>query len=149
MNEKNETNIPNDHVVGVISGGVAAQTAQSELAAAGFGETEMLQGEEAAITFDAKGEHSNIVERLVKGVQEHFSEEPNYLAQYEEEARRGNTVVAVKVESRDEADAVKEILDRHGGRNIRYFGKLSVADLSPESNPSARSEESPEPSANT
>ena len=36
------------------------------------------------------------------------------------------------------------MIEQMGGHNIRYFGALAVADLTPLSNPSTRSEESPE-----
>ena len=48
------------------------------------------------------------------------------------------------VKGQDEAEAAKEILERYSARNIRFFGKLAVTDLTPLSNPSSRSEESPE-----
>jgi hypothetical protein len=39
-------------------------------------------------------------------------------------------------------------MEKHGARNVRHFGTLAVADLTPESNPSARSQESPERQSN-
>jgi hypothetical protein len=103
-----------------------------------------MMGEQAAETLDAKGEHSGPLAKLVRVVQDHLSEQTDYLAQYEAEAREGNVVLAVPVEKREQADAVRDVLERHGGRNIRFFGKLAVSDLSPLSNPTPRSDSSPE-----
>jgi hypothetical protein len=43
---------------------------------------------------------------------------------------------------------VAGVLVRHGARNVRYFGTLAVVDLTPATNPSARSADSPEPQSN-
>jgi len=136
--------LPDDHVVAVIAGEDAAKQAASELHAAGFAETSLIEGDEATKIFDARGERSGALAKVVKAVQDHLSEEPNYLAQYQEEARSGNEIVAVKVDDHDQAETAKLILERHGARNIRYFGKLAVSDLSPGTNPTTRSADSPE-----
>jgi hypothetical protein len=139
-----QTELPNNHVVAVINGSSAAQAATEELRTNGFPETTVMEGEEAALKLDPKGENASLLGKVFKAVQDHLSEEPNYLTQYQEEARQGNSVVAVEVKERDQAEAVSEILQRHGARNVRFFGKLAVADLSLETNPTARSADSPE-----
>jgi hypothetical protein len=96
------------------------------------------------MAMDPKGEQAGPISSLFKAIQDHLSEEPNYLAQYQEEARSGNEVLALKVDSREHTEAVREILERHGARNIRFFGRLAVSDLTPASNPTPRSAESPE-----
>jgi hypothetical protein len=136
--------LPNNHVVGVLSGEDAAQALRSDLEQAGFQGTHLFHGEDIARTVDAKGEHSGPLGAVVKAIQDHLSEEQNYLAQYQEEARAGHEVIAVKVAGREQAEDVRAVLERHGARNIRFFGRLAVADLSPDSNPTPRSAESPE-----
>ena len=120
----------------------------SDLAKHGFGHAQIFEGEALHNEIDAKGSDSGGVGKIVKAVQDHLSEEPNFLAQYEEEARRGNAVIAVHAGDRDRAEEVAEVLQRHGARNLRFFGTLAVSDLTPASNPSARSAESPEPQSN-
>jgi hypothetical protein len=145
MSERHtDDDLPDNHVVAVISGEDAAKEAAKELRAAGFGDTSLIEGDEATNAFDAKGERSGPIAKVIKAVQDHLSEEPNYLAQYQEEARSGHEIVAVKVDDHDQAETAKLILKRHGARNIRYFGKLAVTDLSPETNPTTRSADSPE-----
>jgi hypothetical protein len=113
---------------------------RQELEQAGFAGSRPLLGDEAAETLDAKGERGGLLDKLVKSVQDHLSEQPDYLAQYEAEAREGNVVLAVPVDERERAEAVKDVLQRHGARNIRYFGKLAVSDLTPTSNPTPRTD---------
>ena len=144
MNESKPVRLPENHVFGVISGSESAERAVSELQAAGFTQTTILRGDDVAEEIDPKGETSGPFKKLVRAVQDHLSEESGYFAQYQEEARAGKDVVAVQVEDRDAADAAKEVLQKHGAVNLRYFGGFAVTDLTPESNPSTRSEESPD-----
>jgi hypothetical protein len=145
MNE----NLNNNHVVGVIERGDATKKAVDELRAAGYTDPTVLTGEDGARQIDAKGEHSGFIARLLSQVENHLSEATNYLKQYEEEARAGKHVVAIEVPDRDEAEGARSVLDRNGAKNIRFFGKLAVSDLSVESNPTARSDASPEQQAAT
>jgi hypothetical protein len=144
MAEKPIGKVPDNHVVAVISGSKSAQALRDELKRGGYEETVVFRGEEVSLAMDAKGEHSNLLGQILKAVQDHLSEEPNYRAQYEEEARNGNQVIAVRVNDLDDARLVAEVLERYGARNVRFFGKLQVADLSPATNPTARSADSPE-----
>jgi hypothetical protein len=148
MAEQRTESISGNHVMAVIDGAAAAQEAIEDLHREGFADAAHFQGEEIAQTVDPKGENANPLAKLVKAAQDHLSEEPNYLAQYQEEARSGKEVVAVQVEDREQADMVKTVLERHGARNLRFFAKLAVTDLSPETNPTARSADSPEPKSN-
>ena len=135
---------PRDHVFAVVPSRDAARTTLEALIQAGFTESIVFEGEEAANEVDAKGEKANPIEKVLKAIGDHLSEQPNYLSQYQEEARNGKVVIAVHVKDGDNAQRAAEILHKQGGQNIRYFGALAVADLSPISNPSSRSEESPE-----
>jgi hypothetical protein len=129
----------------VIDSHAEAVEAEDELKSHGYGEARLLRGESIAEEVDPKSEKAaNPVSKAIKAVQDHLSEEPNYLAQYQEEARAGHDVVAVMVEGPDQAEDVREILESHGARNVRFFGRFAVSDLTPESNPTTRSEDSPE-----
>jgi hypothetical protein len=135
---------PRDHVFAVLPSDAAARTAIESLLEDGYPETIVFKGDDITQEVDPKGENANPIEKVLKMIGDHLSEEPNYLSQYQEEARNGSTVVAVRVGNGDEAQIVKDVLERHQGRNIRYFSPMAVADLTPLSNPSTRSEESPE-----
>ena len=143
MNEEKPSNI-NNHVVAVLGDHDASTAAAKSLQREGFTQATLFRGDEVAETLDPKGEKSAPIAKVIKMVEDHLSEEPNYLAQYQEEARAGKDVVAVPVDDDDQAEQVQTILQRHGAQNVRYFGALAVTDLTPESNPSTRSAESPE-----
>lgn len=144
MSEQQQERIPDNHVVAVISGTAASEEVQQDLEREGFGQAVLFRGDEVAERVDPKGEHSGPFTKIIRAIQDHFSEQTNYLTQYQEEARSGNVVIAVPVDDRDQAEAVRTIVERNGARNVRYFGKLAVTDLTPDTNPSARSAESPE-----
>jgi hypothetical protein len=145
MNEQQkQEHIPDNHVVAVINGDASAGPIGQSLEREGFDHNVLFRGNEIAENIDPKGEHAGPLTKVLKGIQEHLSEQPNYLAQYQEEARKGNVVIAVQVENREQADTVRGILERSGAQNIRFFGKFAVHDLTPDTNPSYRSEESPE-----
>ena len=139
-----ESGSMSNHVVAVINGSAAAEAASRDLHQKGFTQTTLFRANEVAEKVDPKGENSGLLGKFIKAVQDHLTEETNYLTQYQEEARNGNDVVAVLVEDREQADQVKTILESHGARNLRFFGKLAVTDMTPETNPTARSQDSPE-----
>jgi len=135
---------PRDHVFAVVSSRDTARTTIEALMRAGFTESVVFEGEDVTHDVDPKGEKAGPIEKVLKAIGDHLSEQPNYLSQYQEEARNGRVVLAVRVKDSDDAERAAGILRGQGGQNIRYFGALAVADLSPQSNPSVRSEESPE-----
>ena len=141
----NDKNLTNNHVVAVINGSESAAQAAKELAAAGYTDPVILTGEEGARQIDAKGENSHVFARILSMVEDHLSEATNYMKQYEAEARSGKQVLAIEVPDREHADGACEILTRNGANNVRFFGKLAITDLTPETNPSIRAEDSPEP----
>src|SRR5262249_6524838 len=126
-----------------MSGHDAAEQATHDLDRRGFTDHFVLR-EDAIKDLDPKAHNAGLVERLVHGVEDHLSEEQNYFAQYAEEVRAGKDVIAVAAEGDAKIDSAASILADHGAANIRYFGTLAVKDLTPESNPSTRSQESPE-----
>jgi hypothetical protein len=140
MTEKTNDNLTVNHVVAVINGAESSQQAVEQLRAAGYKEPLVLTGEEGAKHIDAHGQEGGIFSRLMRTVEDHLSDSTNYLAQYEEEARAGHHIVTVEVASRDLAERAREVLDHNGAQNIRFFGRLAVTDLSPETNPSHRAE---------
>jgi hypothetical protein len=135
---------PRDHVFAVVPSRDAARASLEALTQRGFPESIVFEGEDITHEVDPKGEEAGPIEKVLKMIGDHLSEQPNYLSQYQEEARNGNVVVAVRVKDNDAALRAAEVLVTQGGSNIRYFGALAVADLTPLSNPSTRSEESPE-----
>jgi len=137
-------NLANNHLVGVIEAPEAATQAVQELQEAGYRDPVILYGEEGARQINAKGEHGGIFGRILGMVEDHLSEATNFMKQYEEAALNGKQVIAVEVPNLEEAENAQGVLERNGALNIRFFGKLAVADLTPETNPSGPAGELPE-----
>ena len=134
----NAEDLPRNYVLAIVDGNESASTAVTELQRAGFPDTQVFQGEEFQETIDAQDEKKgNFFSKALKSIPEHLSEESDYLAQYQEEAEKGGSIVAVKTLDRDRMQEVQDILERFGARNMRFFGGLMVTDLSAASNPSA------------
>jgi hypothetical protein len=133
----NESKIPGNHVVGVISGSRSVDDAVGRLKKAGFEEVLVMPH------VDAKGEGTNPISGLIEKLTGHLSDETGYLDQYKEATESGGTVLAVSADQGEEADKVREILELEVAVNVRYFGRLAVTDLTPETNPSAPSDDAP------
>jgi hypothetical protein len=117
--------VPTNHVVALVGGASTASSIASEMRDRGL---------------DAE---SGLVARGLQKLFGPMSEQSNYLRQYEEAVRRGQTVIAVKAEGRYAVNLARQVLDRHGASDIRLFGQLAVTDLSPDSNPSVGSDALP------
>jgi hypothetical protein len=134
-----ETIAPN-HVLGVVSGEGALDAIQNDLRDMGLPDPILVRDENVGERLEAE---STLPMRVLQRLFNHLSEETNYLNQYEEAARQGQTIVAVKADNEDEVELARKVLSRHGAVDIRFFGRLAVSDLTPESNPSAGSDEKP------
>ena len=128
----NETKIPNNRIVGVISGSRSVEDAVARLKSEGFDDVLVMSH------VDAAGEGVNPISALMGMLAGHLSDETVYLDQYQEATKNGSFVLAVPADGK-ETDRVREILELHGAVNIRYFGRLAVSDLTPQTNPSAPS----------
>jgi hypothetical protein len=140
---KQETGpIPDNHVLAVLTTS-DEDAIKRELHGAGFDNVNFLTQHGVEEEVDPGAERANPVARLIYLLVNHLSEQRRYLEQYEEEARKGNRVVAVRVEDEAGSRAVAEVLARYGAVNIRFFGKLAVTDLTPQTNPSVASDQLP------
>jgi len=140
---KEETGpIPDNHVIGVLQSS-DEDALRRDLADAGFPDVKVMGADDIDREVDPDAEHANPVVRIIYRVVNHLSEQVAYLDQYEAAARMGNRVIAVRVEDDDTAQAAGQILGRHGVVDIRFFGKLAVRDMTPDSNPSAASDRLP------
>ena len=128
----NETKIPSNSVVGVISGSRSAEDTVTSLGSEGFEDVLVMSH------VDTAGEGVNPISALMGMLAGHLSDETVYLDQYQEATNNGSLVLAVPADGK-QTDRVREILELHGASNIRYFGRLVVSDLTPQTNPSAPS----------
>jgi hypothetical protein len=133
-----QTKIPDNHVVGVVSGSKSVDDAVRHLKQAGFEDVLVMR------RVDAAGEGTNPLKGLMERLAGHLSDETGYLDQYKEATEAGSTVLAVGAEQGEEADKARDILELEGAINVRYFGRLAVTDMTPETNPSAPSDEAPQ-----
>jgi hypothetical protein len=141
----NVDDLPRNYVLAVVDGSDSAAKAVIELERAGFHDTLVFKDEELQDTQDEK--KGNILSKALKLIPEHLSEESDYMEQYQEEAEKGSSIVAVRIASSDRVQVVGDILLRFGARNTRFFGGLMVTDLSAPSNPSAREDVTRAPTA--
>ena len=132
-----ETRIPNNHVVGVLSGRKSVDDAVGRLRRAGYDDVLVMH------RVDATGDGVNPLTALMEKLAGHLSDETGYLDQYKAATEKGDVVVAVAADQGEEADRARDILELEGALNVRYFGRLAVTDMTPPTNPSAPSGEAP------
>lgn len=132
--------IPGNHVVALVKDEATGSEVAEELTSEGFERPTVVSDSRVGERLEAE---SGIVARVLQRFSNHLSEETRYLDQYEEAVRNGQTVVAVKAEGHNQVQRVNRVLQKHGATNVRYFGRLAVSDLSPDSNPSMASDERP------
>ena len=130
------TTIPSNHVIGLVGGAATAAALAAELTERGLEAPILVSGERLSDRLEAE---SGLVERALQRLFRHLSEETNYLHQYEEAVRRGQTVVAVKTERYEDVELARGILDKYGAIDVRFFGRLAISDLTPDSDPSGAS----------
>jgi hypothetical protein len=128
--------IPANNVVALVKDSATGSAVSAAFIADGLETPLVVSNEMVGQRLSAK---SGIVDRTLQTLFGSLSEQGDYLTQYEEAARNGQTVVAVKVTSDDEMRRAAVILEKHGAMDVRFFGRLAVTDLTPESNPSAAS----------
>ena len=133
------TNIPANHIMAVFNSQNGALAVLRELREQGFEEAILFGAEETPVLANTQDGEAGAMEAVVKAAGDQLSEESNYLGQYQKEMRSGNPVIAVPVTGQEESVPVQELLEKHGAHNVRFFGRLAVTDLTPDSNPSSRS----------
>jgi hypothetical protein len=135
---KNDS-VSGEYVLAVVSTPGTAENAVNDLVRGGHEPASVLSERDFAEILDPTGSEAGGVKGFLKRFAGHLSEQPNFQAQYQEEAGAGKGVVAVKVKDRHEAEGgVALTLAKHGAMNMRYFGKLTVIDLTPDTNPNAQ-----------
>ena len=122
---------PTNRLVAVIDDHVEAAAAMAELKADRFGERDLdlLRGQEGADRMDGTGELSGWLGRLRRAFDFTLMDQLVDFAGYERALRDGRAVVMVRAHG----DALKakahEILKRHGGHFINYYGRFATEEL--------------------
>ena len=118
---------PTDRVVATIDDPADAQAAIEALLEAGCTpeEIDVLYGAEGLRRLDPTGKEHGLLARFQRTLLQ-FNEEPKYIRRHEEDLRAGHFVIMVRAEEPERREAVKEILQSHGGHFIVFFGKLAM-----------------------
>lgn len=121
---------PTDHLLAIVDDREHAAAAERELADAGFNEMRVYRGSAGGSQIDSSGSEHGVTGGLVRGLQQALSNKDN-LAEYEEAAREGATVIAVPASDQEAQDRAVEVLQRHGARGMNHFGKAIVTTIQP------------------
>lgn len=117
---------PVNHLFGIIDDTYLAETALQALAEAGFGGEEIMvfTGEQGAERIDAEGTEHGLFARLVRRVQ-HMTPEHDQAVVYQEAAKSGKSVVAIRADSNEEKERALGILRTNGAHFINFYGPLA------------------------
>lgn len=122
---------PMHRVLGIIPNPDDVEEVKAELRAAGFAEQAMcaLCGEEGCCCLDPEGDRHGPLLHALRWWQ-HFTPEYEHFARYEQAVRDGQCVIAVRAYHHLDWEPIQQILTRHGGHFIHFYG-LAIHDLVP------------------
>jgi hypothetical protein len=122
---------PTNRLVAVIDDPAAAAAALAELKAKGITERdlELLRGDEGADRMDGTGEVSGWLGRLRRAFDFTLMDQLVDFAAYERALRDGRAVVMVRVHGDGPKAVAHEVLKRHGGHFINYYGRFATEEL--------------------
>ena len=117
---------PVKHLFGIIEDPDATQAALQRLAEVGFEQERLMvfTGEQGAARIDAEGTEHGLFARLVRRVQ-HMTPEHDQAVVYQDAARSGKSVVAVRADSNEEKERALGILRTNGAHFINFYGRLA------------------------
>ena len=122
---------PTNRLLGVIDDPTDAVAAMAELAGSGLAthDLEILRGDEGADRMDGTGEVSGWLGRLRRAFDFTLMDQLVDFAVYERALRDGRAVVMVHVHGDAPKAAAHQILKRHGGHFINYYGRFATEEL--------------------
>lgn len=120
---------PKDRVLAVFDHEDAAKRATESVRTAGYRDVERYAGRQGAIRLDSQGNDHGVAASAERTI-EHLASDASDLEEYDVAVRDGRIVLAVLVEDGERRHDVGDLLRRHGGQDVRYFGSLSVETLS-------------------
>ena len=109
------------------------ETLATDLRSAGFNQFTMMSHDDLADQIEAISQRSNPLMRLMDELKSRHEAGMQFLEQYEDEARAGKHIIAVKAQRPEEARRVRDILERNKVLDIRYFEALTQDTPSSES----------------
>ena len=122
---------PTNRLLAVIDDPPEAAAALAELKAGGFADRdlEILRGEESADRMDGTGQVSGWLSRLRRAFDFTLMDQLVDFAAYERALRDGRTVVMVHVHGDAPKEAAHQVLKRHRGHFINYYGRFATEEL--------------------
>jgi hypothetical protein len=122
---------PTNRLLAVIDDPAQAAAALAELQASGLAtrDLEILRGEEGADRMDGTGDVSGWLGRLRRAFDFTLMDQLVDFAAYERALRDGRAVVMVHVHGDGPKEAAHQIVKRHGGHFINYYGRFATEEL--------------------
>ena len=122
---------PTNRLVAVIDDAAQAAAALAELKANGFADRDLdvLRGDSGADRMDGTGEVSGWLGRLRRAFDFTLMDQLVDFAAYERALRDGRAVVMVHVRGDAPKAAAHQVLKRHGGHFINYYGRFATEEL--------------------
>src|SRR5690606_31440395 len=122
---------PENHVLAAFASRADAAAALDDLRTEGVPEAEVAvyAGEEGADGLDADGTAHGFGSVLVRSIQFFFTDRDR-LAEYQAAVEKGGVVIAAQSEDDDRKHLLSSVFQRHGGTDVRFFGAMTVENLS-------------------
>lgn len=124
---------PTDMLLGVIDDADAAQAALQELTERGFNadEIRVLCGPAGARQLDVSGKEHGILGRLSRLLLNVADTESESIRRHEQELEAGHFLVALPAAEPAARERAREVLLKHGGHYINFYGAWTVETLDP------------------
>jgi len=122
---------PMNRLLGVIDDPAEAAAAMAELQTSGLAtsDLEILRGDEGADRVDGTGRVAGWRGRLRRAFAFTLMDQLVDFAAYERALRGGRAVVMIRVQGDVPKAAAHEIVRRHGGHFINYYGRFATEEL--------------------
>ena len=122
---------PANQVVAVIDGPGDVAAARTELVRSGFtaGDIEVRAGSEGLRRLDASGARHGFAGRLMRMLQGYGDIEQVAFKRQADELRAGHSLVGVRAHGAGQRNNAKQILERHHGHYINFFGHWTITGM--------------------
>jgi hypothetical protein len=109
----------------------AAAAASAAIAELGVGadRIERFTGDEGAAAFDGSGRSHGVFGRLYRAIQFTLVDQAPDFAYYEAAARQGRVVLSVRPQGEKQMRAVVDVVRRHAGHFINWFGAFATEEF--------------------
>jgi hypothetical protein len=122
-------NYPVGHLVGVLRTAEEAEQAAQSLYAADFTDIEILEGSAARAVIESEERAVHPLTRAWERLSLYLSDETDARQAALEALSEGHAIVMVSASDDAQEDQAKRILQAHGGRALRYFGRWSITEF--------------------